>query len=84
MNLLKFRKNKIKKETFIKKYSKRYNFYISSSLKNTPSNSGSSRDKLTISLSFNDKSSPAISHNLVSSSLYFEEFLERRRRLLWT
>ena len=65
---------------------KRYNFYISSSLKNTPSNSGSSRDKLTISrisLSFNEKSSPGISHHLVSSSLYFEEFLERRRRLLW-
>jgi len=45
-------------------------------LKNTPSSS--SRDKLAISripLSFNDKSSPAISHNLVSSSLYFKEFL---------
>ena len=75
----------MKRETFIKKSNKRYNFYISSLLKNTTSNSSSSRDKLAISkilLSFNQKLSPPISHNLVSSSLYFEEFIERRRRLL--
>jgi len=56
-----------------------------SSLKNTTSNYGSSRDKLTISrisLSSNEKSSIAIFYNLVSSSLYFEDFLERRQRLL--
>ena len=58
----------------------------SSSLKSTISNSKSSRDKIAISripLSSNEKSSFAISYNLVSFSLYFEEFLERRPRLLW-
>jgi len=76
MNLLKFIYivNNVKKK-FIKKSNKRYNFYTSSSLKNIPSNSDSSRDKLAISripLLFNDKSFLAISHNLISSSLYFE------------
>lgn len=33
-------------------------------------------------LSFDEKSSPVIFHNLVFFSLYFEEFFERRRRLL--
>ena len=54
----------------------------SSLLKNTSFNSGSSRYRLAIliiSPSSNEKSSLAISHNLVSSSLYFEEFLERRQ-----
>ena len=63
-----------------------FNYYIcSSSLKSTTSKFGSSRDKLAISrisLSSNEKSSPTTPHNLVFSSLYFEESLERRRRLL--
>lgn len=49
--------------------------------KNTDSISSSSRGKvaiLRISLSSNEKSSLAISHNLVVSSLFFEEFLERK------
>jgi len=59
-----------------------FEFYIcSSSLKNTTFNFSSSRDKLTVSrIPFvsNEKC-----HTLVFSSLYFEEFPERRRRLLW-
>ena len=56
-----------------------FDFYIcSSSLKNTTSNSNLSRDKLAISriqLSSNEKSSPAIFYNLVSSFLrvFFRE-----------
>jgi len=65
-----------------------FEFYICSSLlKNTTFNFGSSKDKLAISkipLSSNEKLSPPISHNLVSSSLYFEGFLKRIQRLLWT